>query len=143
MGRRDEELTFERGVVHERRRVQLDRDERLAVAWVDELHTQQEPAPPHLFDDLGAFERRFELIAQAGSSVADPLHQVPFDEEIEDRQADADDTGAPSHVCPRSNSRDPRSIASYTSCLQNTPPSGAYPAPRPFPTVTMSGSIGS
>ena len=112
VGGRHEQPVLERGVVDERRGVELDGQERRAVARVDELDAEEEPAAADLSTISEPCERGRELVAQARPPFANPLHQPALDELVEHREPDGRGSGAPSHVCPRSNSREPRSIAS-------------------------------
>ena len=84
---------LERGVVDEGRDVEIDGEERSAIARIDELHAQEESPSAHLSHDLGALERGLELVPQAGSPLCHPLHQSSFDEHVEDGVADGHGEG--------------------------------------------------
>src|SRR2546423_10937956 len=86
MGRRDEESMLQRGVVDEGRGFELDGEEGLAVARVDELDAEQEPPTSHLSHDLGALERSCELVAELRPSFAHMLDEASFDQKVDDRQ---------------------------------------------------------
>ena len=62
--------------------------ERLAVARIDELHSEEESLPSHLPHDLGARERGLQLILQARSAIVDARHEASLDEQLEDRETD-------------------------------------------------------
>jgi hypothetical protein len=85
---RDEQALFERGVVHEGRHVEVDRQERLAVPGVHELHAEEEATAPDLANDVEVPERRLELIAESGSTFAHAVDQAAFHQEVEHGEAD-------------------------------------------------------
>jgi hypothetical protein len=63
MRRGHEQVVLEGNVIDHGRRVELVRQKRRAVARIDKLHAEQEPAPAHIANDLCALQCGLELVA--------------------------------------------------------------------------------
>jgi hypothetical protein len=67
---------LEGDLVDERRGVLLRRNERLAVARIDQLNSEQEAAAAHLPHDVEATHGCVQLLAESGAALGDPRDEI-------------------------------------------------------------------